>query len=66
MEKNVLYLFEDLKDYNGKSELRSGGIITAFNERFTKNGKPFGSFVIEDYSGKKEFVLFFNCFIFTF
>jgi len=49
---------EDLKDYNGKSELRSGGIITAFSERFTKNGKPFGSFVIEDFSGKKEFVLF--------
>jgi len=49
---------EELQNYNGKSELRSGGIITAFNERFAKNGKPFGSFVIEDFSGKKEFVLF--------
>jgi DNA polymerase-3 subunit alpha len=52
--KNV----EELQDFNGKSELRSGGIITGFNERITKTGKPFGSFTIEDFSGKKEFVLF--------
>jgi len=49
---------ENVQEYNGKSELRSGGIITAFNERMTKTGKPFGSFTIEDFTGKKEFVLF--------
>jgi DNA polymerase-3 subunit alpha len=43
--------------FRGK-DWRSGGIITAVNHRFTKTGKPFGSFSIEDYTGTREFALF--------
>jgi DNA polymerase-3 subunit alpha len=41
----------DLNKYSGGNDLRSGGIITAAEHRINKNGKPFGSFTIEDYSG---------------
>jgi len=48
----------DLKKFEGKSELRSGGIITRVVHKLTKKGKPFGSFAIEDFSGSREFLLF--------
>jgi DNA polymerase-3 subunit alpha len=49
---------ENLEPFRGKNENKSGGIITSVGHRFTKTGKPFGSFVIEDFSGTREFVLF--------
>ncbi len=39
-------------------ELTIGGMVTSVQHRTTKNGKPFGSFVFEDYSNSCEFVLF--------
>ena len=35
-----------------------GGIITTVKHATTKNGKPYGAFNIEDYSGNFEFALF--------
>ncbi len=39
-------------------ELSFGGIITSVNHRYTKNGKPFGSFHIEDYTDSHQLFLF--------
>lgn len=35
-----------------------GGMVTDVKNLYTKNGKPFGRFMVEDYSGQYEFVLF--------
>ena len=39
-------------------ELIIGGMVTAANHRITKNGKPFGVMVFEDYSDSYEIALF--------
>src|SRR5690606_14780112 len=39
-------------------ELKLGGIVSTVEHRTTKNGKPFGKFSMEDYSGNCSFVLF--------
>src|SRR5690606_10312898 len=39
-------------------ELKFAGIISSFQERQTKTGKPFGKFVLEDFVSSYEFVLF--------
>ncbi len=39
-------------------ELKLGGIVTNFEHRTTKTGKPFGTLTLEDYSGNYRFVLF--------
>jgi len=39
-------------------ELTIGGMVTAANHRITKNGKPFGVMVFEDYSDSYEIALF--------
>lgn len=44
--------------YNNVSDLKSGGIITSVTHRMSKNGNPYGSFVIEDFSGSSEFRIF--------
>ena len=45
-----------LEENNGK-ELFIAGIITSAEHRTTKNGKPFGTFEIEDYSdSNKQFI----------
>jgi DNA polymerase-3 subunit alpha len=49
---------ENLEQFRNKAECKSGGIVTSVGHRFTKTGKPFGSFIIEDFSGSREFVLF--------
>jgi len=49
---------DNLEPFKNKSDLKSGGIIISVSHRMTKAGKPFGSFVMEDFSGSKEFVLF--------
>ena len=48
----------ELEKFRNKNESKSGGIITSVNQRMTKTGKPFGSFVIEDFSGSRDFVMF--------
>jgi len=40
------------------ADLRFAGIITSANHATTKNGKPFGSFVVEDYGHSHKLVMF--------
>jgi len=50
----------DLNLHEGK-DIRVGGIVSSVEHRTTKNGKPFGKFVLEDFSGnsgKDAFTLF--------
>ncbi len=37
---------------------RLAGLVTDAQHRISKNGKEFGSFVLEDYTGKSDFILF--------
>jgi len=37
---------------------RLAGLLTDAQHRISKNGKEFGSFILEDYSGKSDFILF--------
>ncbi len=48
---------DNLERFRNK-DWRSGGIVTSVNHRVSKKGQPFGSFVVEDYSGSREFTLF--------
>ena len=52
---------ENMNALAGK-ELKLAGIVTMFEERITKTGKPWAKFTLEDYSGAKEFALFGNDF----
>lgn len=49
--------FQDMPKLKGK-EIALGGIITVANHRVSKAGKPFASFMMEDYNGSFEFMLF--------
>jgi len=51
---------ETLLDFNRikNKEVVIGGIIAAANHRISKTGKPFGSFIIEDYSESFEVMVF--------
>ncbi len=46
----------DLQGSEGK-EFKMGGIVASVEHKMTKTGRPFGKMVLEDYSGKFEFVL---------
>jgi DNA polymerase III subunit alpha len=46
----------DLNSLEGK-ECKVGGIVSGVEHRMTKTGRPFGKLVVEDYSGKFEFML---------
>lgn len=48
---------EDLSALHGK-EVRIAGSISEVAHRITKNGKPFGTFMLEDFSGSYTFFLF--------
>lgn len=50
----------ELNDFSTvkKKEIRIAGIVTLFEEKVSKNGKPWAKFVLEDFSGSKEFALF--------
>ena len=54
--------FKEIDELKGR-EVIAGGIVTGFRNGMTKTGRPFGSLVIEDYSGSYEFMLFGNDFI---
>ena len=45
-----------LEEQIGK-EVRVGGIVSSVEHRMTKTNKPFGKVILEDYSGKNEFIL---------
>jgi DNA polymerase-3 subunit alpha len=47
----------DLENFKNQ-EAAIAGIITAIEHRMSKNGKPFGTFSIEDFTGSTEMVLF--------
>jgi DNA polymerase-3 subunit alpha len=54
--------FNEVKDAvvlqaNPGKSFRLAGLVIEAQHRVTKNGKQFGSFTIEDYSGKSEFIL---------
>ena len=52
---------EDVREEFNKiknRELTIGGMITAASHRITKNGKPFGVMVVEDYADAYEIALF--------
>ena len=40
---------KDLNNINGKSSIYTAGIVTNVDHRISKNGKPYGSVVIEDF-----------------
>lgn len=48
-----------LNELNGNEgkEFKMGGIVATVEHKMTKTGRPFGKMVLEDYSGKFEFVL---------
>jgi DNA polymerase-3 subunit alpha len=48
----------DFADLTKINDFSVGGIITEAKHLMTRNGKPFGKFSIEDYSGNHEFALF--------
>lgn len=47
----------ELENMEGR-ESKLGGIVSAVEHRTTKNGKPFGKFTLEDYTGSCTFTLF--------
>lgn len=60
MSRLIKQTIKDLKDVarNKGRELGIGAMITSVNHRISKNGKPFASFIIEDYEETYEMVLF--------
>lgn len=54
---NELSDFADLGLLRNK-EVKFAGVVTTVAHRTSKNGKPFGSFTLEDFSGSHELVLF--------
>ena len=52
-----LNLLENLTKINGR-ELRLAGIVTTFQERVSKNNKPYGIFKLEDYETSRDFTMF--------
>jgi DNA polymerase III subunit alpha len=46
----------DIDSLEGK-ECKVGGIVSSVEHRMTKTGRPFGKMILEDYSGKFEFML---------
>ena len=49
--------FANLEDLKGKDFL-VGGMVTNVTNLTTRDGKPYGRFKLEDYSGEHEFTLF--------
>ncbi len=51
-----LTVLNDLEKSEGK-EYKVGGIVSMVEHRLTKTGRPFGKLILEDYTGKFEFML---------
>ncbi len=56
-DTNLTELFADPKRYFNKV-VTIAGMITGAQERMTKMGKPYGSFILEDFNETKKFFLF--------
>lgn len=50
-------LNDDLKSYINKN-ITFAGIVTESLHRTTKNGKPFGTFIMEDFTDSRQFMIF--------
>jgi len=48
----------DLKEMQSKGNIKIAGIVTDIAHRISKNGKPFGTLTIEDFTDSKTFFLF--------
>ncbi|AYL97083.1 DNA polymerase III subunit alpha [Mucilaginibacter celer] len=53
--EDVMGAFNELRK---RGELRIGGLVANVQHKMTKTGKPFGTFVLEDYNESYEFALF--------
>jgi DNA polymerase-3 subunit alpha len=53
--EDVMGAFNELRR---RGELRIGGLVSSVQHKMTKTGKPFGTFVFEDYNESYEFALF--------
>ncbi|MEM7550032.1 MAG: DNA polymerase III subunit alpha [Bacteroidota bacterium] len=49
---------KDLQKVSTKKSIKIGGIVSDFNHRISKNGKPFGTITLEDYDDSFTFFLF--------
>jgi DNA polymerase-3 subunit alpha len=49
---------EAFNELRKKGELCVGGLVSSVQHKMTKTGKPFGTFVLEDYNDSYEFALF--------
>lgn len=49
---------DNYEELAGREEITFGGIVTHVNQRFNKQGKPFGIVTIEDFEGPGEIALF--------
>jgi DNA polymerase III subunit alpha len=53
--EEIMTAFANLRK---RGEICVGGLISSVQHKMTKTGKPFGSFILEDYNESYEFVLF--------
>ncbi len=53
----LLELNEDLKSYMNKN-ITFAGIVTSSTHRTTQSGRPFGTFILEDFTDSKQFAIF--------
>ncbi len=51
-------ILEDLDGIRQRKETRIAGIVTSASHLTSKTGSPYGRFILEDYKGSHEFVLF--------
>ena len=49
---------DNYEELAGREKITFGGIVTHVNQRFNKQGKPFGIVTIEDFEGPGEIALF--------
>ena len=53
--EEIMNAFAELRK---RGEIRIGGLVSNVQHKMTKTGKPFGTFVLEDYKESYEFALF--------
>jgi DNA polymerase-3 subunit alpha len=53
--EEIMTAFNNLRK---RGEICVGGLVSNVQHKMTKNGKPFGTFVLEDYNESYEFALF--------
>ena len=51
-------IMQAFSDFKKRGEIRIGGLVSSVQHKMTKTGKPFGTFVLEDYKESYEFALF--------